>query len=416
MTDSTQDAAAPRRLSLVVAASAAGTVFEWYDFFIFGSLAAIIAKHFFAGVSDAQGYLLALLTFAAGFAVRPFGAIVFGWFGDRTGRKRTFLVTISVMGLATFAVAFLPDYATLGVAAPYLLVGLRMLQGFAIGGEYGGAAIYVAEHTDSKQRGASTGWIQSAAGIGLVLALIVILITRTAMGEEVFASLGLARALRRVAGSAGHFAVDPLAASGIAGLSEDPGGRHAVEIAASPNPSFAGAICRIVLIALFAILTGQGVVWYTAQFYTQFFLERIIAVEPATVNWLMMAVTLISIPLYLFFGWLSDRIGRKPVMLLGLGMAAIGFIPGFQMLTAAANPALAHANATAPVVVVAPPAELLAAVRPDRQGQIRHRLRHRQERADQCRGRLHQQGGARRHAGRDPHRRGHGSQHERRRA
>ena len=350
------DAAMPRgpRLSLVVAASAAGTVFEWYDFFIFGSLAAIIAKHFFAGVGEAQGYLLALLTFAAGFAARPFGAIVFGWFGDRTGRKRTFLVTISVMGLATFAVAFLPDYHAIGVAAPYLLVSLRVLQGFAIGGEYGGAAIYVAEHTSARRRGAATGWIQSAAGIGLMLALVVILITRTSMGEDAFNGWGWRL----------PFGVS-LVLLGISlwirlKLQESPAFQKIQAEGTQSQAPFRESFFRwsnlkIVLIALVGLLTGQGVVWYTAQFYTQFFLERIIAVDPTTVNWLMMIVTVISIPLYLFFGWVSDHIGRKPVMLLGLGMATIGFIPGFQMLTAAANPELARANAQAPVVVVAAP-------------------------------------------------------------
>ena len=343
-----------RRMALVVAASAAGTVFEWYDFFIFGSLAGIIAKHFFVNVGDAQAYLFALLTFAAGFAVRPFGAVVFGWFGDRTGRKRTFLVTIAVMGLATFAVAFLPDYASIGVAAPYLLVALRMLQGFAIGGEYGGAAIYVAEHTTAHRRGTATSWIQSAAGLGLVLALIVILITRTAMGEEVFGTWGW-----RV-----PFAIS-LVLLGISlwirlMLEESPAFRRIQEEGTQSKAPIAEAFLqwknlKVVLIALTGLLMGQGVVWYTAQFYTQFFLERIVSVAPATVNFLMMLVTVVSIPLYLFFGWLSDHIGRKPVMLLGLGMAAVGFVPGFQMLTVAANPALARANAHAPVGVVAAP-------------------------------------------------------------
>ena len=356
MAESANDAARKQgqHIGLVVAASAAGTVFEWYDFFIFGSLAAVIARHFFAGVGEAQGYLLALLTFAAGFAARPFGAIVFGWFGDRTGRKRTFLVTISVMGLATFAVAFLPDYASIGVAAPYLLVSLRVLQGFAIGGEYGGAAIYVAEHTTARRRGAATGWIQSAAGIGLMLALVVILVTRLALGETAFDAWGWRL----------PFGVS-LVLLGISlwirlKLQESPAFRKIQEEGTQSQAPFRESFfrwknLRIVLIALVGLLTGQGVVWYTAQFYAQFFLERIIAVQPATVNLLMMIVTVISIPLYLFFGWLSDHVGRKPVMLLGLGMATVGFIPGFQMLTAAANPALAHANAHAPVVVVAAP-------------------------------------------------------------
>jgi len=342
------------RLLLVVAASSVGTVFEWYDFFIFGSLAAIIGRHFFAGVGETQGYLFALLTFAAGFAVRPFGAITFGWFGDRTGRKRTFLVTISVMGMATFIVAVLPDQSVIGVAAPYLLVALRMLQGFAIGGEYGGAAIYVAEHTVARRRGFVTSWIQSASGIGLAMALIVILIVRTIMGEAAFEAWGW-----RV-----PFAVSLLLLALSLWirlkLAESPEFLRIQSEGTLSRAPLAEAFLqwknlRLVLTVLFAVLAGQGVVWYTAQFYSQFFLERIIAVPPATVNVLLLVVILASAPLYLFFGWLSDYIGRKPVMLFGLGVAALSFIPGFHLLTEAANPALARANAHAPVVVVSPP-------------------------------------------------------------
>ncbi len=350
--------ASPRRsrLALVVAASSAGTVFEWYDFFIFGSLAAIIGRHFFANVGEAQGYFFALLTFAAGFAVRPFGAVVFGWFGDRTGRKRTFLVTISVMGMATFLVAVLPDHATIGVAAPYLLVALRMLQGFAIGGEYGGAAIYVAEHTVARRRGLATSWIQSAAGIGLALALIVILIVRTLIGEQAFEAWGWRL----------PFAVSLLLLALSLWirlkLEESPEfQRIQAQGTLSHAPIAESFLCwknlRRVLTVLFAVLAGQGVVWYTAQFYSQFFLERVIAVPPATVNLLLLTVIVASAPLYLFFGWLSDHIGRKPVMLFGLGLATLGFIPGFHLLTEAANPALARAAMQAPAAVVAPPAD-----------------------------------------------------------
>ncbi len=344
------------RLALVVAASWAGTVFEWYDFFIFGSLAAIIGRHFFANVGEAQGYFFALLTFAAGFAVRPFGAVVFGWFGDRTGRKRTFLVTISVMGMATFLVAVLPDHATIGVAAPYLLVALRMLQGFAIGGEYGGAAIYVAEHTVARRRGLATSWIQSAAGIGLALALIVILIVRTLIGEQAFEAWGWRL----------PFAVSLLLLALSLWirlkLEESPEfQRIQAQGTLSHAPIAESFLCwknlRRVLTVLFAVLAGQGVVWYTAQFYSQFFLERVIAVPPATVNLLLLTVIVASAPLYLFFGWLSDHIGRKPVMLFGLGLATLGFIPGFHLLTEAANPALARAAMQAPAAVVAPPAD-----------------------------------------------------------
>ncbi len=356
MASDTAADARPRRMGLVVAASAAGTVFEWYDFFIFGSLAAIIAKHFFAGVDEATAYLLALLTFAAGFATRPFGAIVFGWFGDRIGRKRTFLATITVMGLATFAVTFLPDYAAIGVAAPYILVGVRMLQGFAIGGEYGGAAIYVAEHSSKKARGFATGWIQTAAGIGLLLALIVILFTRTQMGETTFAAWGW-----RIPFA---FSLALLAVSLWIRLrlDESPLFQKMVEDGTRSRAPFAESFFRwknlkIVLLALVGILMGQGVVWYAAQFYTQFFMEHLIKIDPATVNKLMMIVTAVSIPLYVFFAWVSDFIGRKPVMLLGLGIAALGFFPGFQMLTDATNPALAAASVNAPVTVVAAPGD-----------------------------------------------------------
>jgi MFS family permease len=343
-------------MGLVLAASAAGTVFEWYDFFIFGSLAAIIAKHFYAGVSSSQAYLFALLTFAFGFAARPFGALFFGHVGDIVGRKRAFLVTITVMGLATFAVAVLPDYAAIGIAAPIALVVIRVLQGFAIGGEYGGAAIYVAEHSAARTRGVATGWIQTAAGIGLVLALLVILGVRTAPGEANFSTWGW-----RV-----PFAVS-IALLAISlwirlRLEESPLFRRMLaEGRASKAPLrdtfFSASNIRTMLAALVGVLMGQGVVWYTAQFYTQFFLERVLRVDPPIVNALVMTVTIASLPLYMGFAWLSDCIGRKPVMLFGLGLAAVGFIPGFQMLAQAANPALVQAAKNSPVVVLAAPGD-----------------------------------------------------------
>jgi MFS family permease len=355
MTDTTINAApAAPRMGLVVAASAAGTIFEWYDFFIFGSLAAIIAKHFFASAGDAQGYIFALLTFAAGFAVRPLGAIVFGSIGDRTGRKRAFLVTITIMGLATVAVGFLPDFTQIGIAAPYALVGLRVLQGFAIGGEYGGAAIYVAEHSSKRRRGASTGWIQTSASLGLLLALVVILATRKALGEGVFAAWG--------------WRIPFLVSALLLAISlwirlklhESPLFKKMLAEKRGSNAPLSESFLRwsnlkIVLIALVGLLMGQGVVWYTAQFYTQFFLERVVRVEPAMVNALIIAVTILSAPLHMFFAWLSDFTGRKPVILFGLGLAVVCYFPGFQMLTEAANPALAAAAAKSPVTVVAAP-------------------------------------------------------------
>ena len=349
-------AATGQRISLVIAASCAGTVFEWYDFFIFGSLAAIMAAHFYSGAGPSQGYVLALLTFAAGFAVRPFGALVFGRFGDRRGRKRAFLVTITLMGLATVGVGLLPDYATIGIAAPYALVTMRVIQGFAIGGEYGGAAVYVAEHADRHRRGAATGWIQTAATLGLILALAVILCCRTVFGEEAFRNWA--------------WRIPFLASAGLLAISlwirihldESPLFRRMQEEGTGSRAPLAESFLRwrnlrIVLIALFGLLMGQGVVWYTAQFYTQFFLEGVVKVSPALVNALIMAVTAASAALHMFFAWLSDRTGRKPVMLFGLALAAVSFVPGFQWLAQSANPALVAAAARAPVTVIAAPAD-----------------------------------------------------------
>jgi predicted MFS family arabinose efflux permease len=350
--------AGPRatRMGLVLAASAAGTVFEWYDFFIFGSLLSIITKHFFAGAGETQGYILALLTFAVGFAVRPFGGLVFGYFGDRTGRKRAFLVTITMMGVATFAIGLLPDTSVLGNAAPYLLVGLRVLQGFAVGGEYGGAAIYVAEHSAPDKRGAATGWIQVAATIGLFLALTIILSVRTSMGEEAFGEWG--------------WRIPFLISLGLLVISiwirlkldESPAFRQLQLEGQTSRAPLSEAFLRwknlrIVLVVLAGLLMGQGVVWYTAQFYTQFFLERVVKVEPRMVNLLILSVTVLSGLLHIFFARLSDRVGRKPVMLFGLGLAALTLIPGFQWLTEAVNPALVEATARAPVTVFAAPSE-----------------------------------------------------------
>jgi MFS family permease len=344
------------RMGLVLAASAAGTVFEWYDFFIFGSLTAIIAKHFFASAGETQGFIFALLTFAAGFAVRPFGAIVFGWFGDRTGRKRTFLVTITIMGLATFAIGLLPDAGSLGLYAAYLLLAMRVLQGFAVGGEYGGAAIYVAEHADPTKRGSATGWIQVAATLGLLLALGVILATRTIMGEEAFSAWG--------------WRIPFLLSAGLLGISlwirmrldESPLFRQMQNegrVARAPlsEAFFEWKNLKLVLLALFSMMMGQGVVWYTANFYAQIFLERIVKVEPRIMNLLIMAGLIGSTVLHIFFARLSDRVGRKPIMLFGLALAAISLIPGFKLLTEAVNPALADAAARAPVVVVADPGD-----------------------------------------------------------
>ena len=358
MTDATQ--ARPGQgpgLKTVVTASAAGTAFEWYDFFIFGSLAGVIASHFYAEVSEATGYILALLTFGVGFVVRPLGALVFGWFGDRTGRKTTFLVTITLMGVATVAIGLLPDYGDIGVAAPILLILMRVLQGFALGGEYGGAAIYVAEHAPVKKRGFMTGWIQTTAALGLIGALAVILITRKIVGAEAFDEWG--------------WRIPFLLSALLLGISlwirmrldESPAYRR-MEAEASDSDHrapYREAFLtwkngRFVLLALFGIMIAQGAVWYCGYFYSRFFMERILKVEVATVDMLMLWLTVASAGLYVFFGWLSDRIGRKPVMLFGMILALVAFFPGFHALTKAANPALAEAQASAPVTVVADPA------------------------------------------------------------
>jgi len=342
------------RMGLVLSASAAGTVFEWYDFFIFGSLLSIITRHFFASAGETQGYIFALLTFAVGFAVRPFGGLVFGWFGDRTGRKRAFLVTIVIMGLATFAIGLLPDTAAIGTLAPYLLIALRILQGFAVGGEYGGAAIYVAEHASRDKRGAATGWIQVAATVGLFLALTVILTTRTLMHEAAFADWGwrIPFLLSLI-----------LLAISIwirLKLDESPAFQALKDAGTTSRAPLSETFLRwqhlrIVLVVLIGLLMGQGVVWYTAQFYTQFFLEHVMRVEPRLVNLLILSVTVLSALLHIFFARLSDRVGRKPIMLFGLALAAVSFVPGFQLLATAVNPGLTEAIARAPVTVFAAP-------------------------------------------------------------
>ena len=346
---------APTSMRTVVAASSAGTTFEWYDFFIFGTLTQILSKTFFAGVSDTLAFIFALAIFGAGFAVRPLGALVFGRIGDRTGRKGAFLTTIILMGGATFSVGFLPTYAQAGVISPILLIIARCIQGFALGGEYGGAAIYVAEHSDGDKRGRMTGWIQASAAFGLFGALGVILITRKILGEEAFTAWGW-----RI-----PFMVSALLV-GISiwmrlKLSESPSFKKMHDegkLSKSPYAESFGQWpnLKIVLIALFAVMSAQGAVWYTGFFYSQIFLEKFLKVEPATVNLLMIAATVTSAPLYIVFGWLSDRIGRKPVMLAGMILALVAFFPGFHMLMEAANPDLARASRNTPVVVVADPA------------------------------------------------------------
>jgi predicted MFS family arabinose efflux permease len=339
----------------IVAASSAGTAFEWYDFFIFGALAPIIGRQFTAGLNDTAGFIFALGAFAAGFFARPFGALVFGGIGDRLGRKGAFLVTITLMGVATLAVGFLPGYGQIGVAAPILLVVLRLVQGFALGGEYGGAAVYVAEHAPVKRRGEYTGWIQISASLGLIGALGVIYVTRNITGETAFAAWGWRIPFL--------FSAFLLAISLYMRmrLEESPlfqkmkdEGTHSK--APYSETFLTWRYLKVVLLALFAIMVAQGALWYAAFFYSQFFMEKILRLDPKVVVLLMLAATVLSAPLYIFFAWLSDRIGRKPVMLFGMALAVISFFPAFHMMTRFANPDLAEASARTPVTVVADPA------------------------------------------------------------
>ena len=341
--------AAPSHRKVIIASSL-GTVFEWYDFYLYGLLATIISAQFFSGVNDTTAFILALGAFAAGFAVRPFGALVFGRVGDLVGRKYTFLVTMGLMGLSTFAVGLLPSYASIGVAAPLLLVGLRLLQGLALGGEYGGAAIYVAEHAPEGKRGLYTSFIQTTATLGLFAALLVVIGLRTWMGEEAFADwgwrapfllsailLGVSLWIRlQLAESPVYLAMKEEGETSKAPLSEAFGRWRNL---------------KWVLVALLGAVAGQAVVWYTGQFYALFYLEKVLKVDGGTANILIAIALAIGTPFFLFFGWLSDRIGRKPIIMSGLALAALTYFPLFGALTGAANPALAEAQARAPVVV-----------------------------------------------------------------
>jgi MFS family permease len=341
---------------LVIGASSLGTVFEWYDFYLYGLLATIISAQFFSGVNETTGFIFALAAFAAGFAVRPFGALVFGRLGDLVGRKHTFLITMSLMGIATFAVGILPSYATAGVTAPVLLLALRLLQGLALGGEYGGAATYVAEFSPPGKRGFFTSWIQTTATIGLFAALLVVIGTRTYIGEDAFKAWGwripflisillLAVSLwirLKLAESPVFVKMKALGTTSKAPLKESFG---------------QWSNLKIVLIALFGAVMGEAVVWYTGQFYALFFLERNLHVDGATTNILIAIALILATPGFIFFGWLSDKIGRKPIMLAGFFLAVVFYFPLFHALTHYANPALYAAQTSAPVTVVADPAE-----------------------------------------------------------
>lgn len=340
----------------VIFASSLGTVFEWYDFYLYGSLAAIIAKQFFAGTDPNTAFIFALLAFAAGFIVRPFGALVFGRLGDMIGRKYTFLVTILIMGGSTFCVGLLPTYSSIGIAAPIILVSLRILQGLALGGEYGGAATYVAEHAPHDKRGAYTAWIQTTATLGLFLSLMVILGTRTAIGEEAFADWGW-----RIPFLVSVFL---LAVSVWIRLSmnESPAfAKMKAEGKTSKAPlteSFGQwKNLKVVILALVGLTAGQAVVWYTGQFYALFFLQQTLKVDGATANILIAGSLLLGTPFFIVFGSLSDKIGRKPIIMAGCLIAALTYFPIFSALTHYANPALEAALKNAPVVVTADPAD-----------------------------------------------------------
>ncbi|WP_192551946.1 MFS transporter [Pseudomonas sp. IzPS59] len=338
----------------VIFASSLGTVFEWYDFFLYGALAAVISKQFFAGVNDTTAFIFALMAFAAGFIVRPFGALVFGRLGDMIGRKYTFLATIILMGVATFAVGLLPTYASIGIAAPIILVVLRMLQGLALGGEYGGAATYVAEHAPIGKRGFHTSWIQSTATLGLLLSLLVVLGCRYFTGDQFevwgwripfllsIVLLGISTWIRlSLHESPAYLKMKEEGKASKAPIRESFGKWENL---------------KVVLIALFSINAGQAVTFYAAQFYVLFFLTQFLKMDPAVANSLLIISVVIGAPFFIIFGWLSDKVGRKPVLMLGLLLATALYFPIFKSLAHYANPAIDHASQQAPITVVADPA------------------------------------------------------------
>ncbi len=340
----------------VIFASSLGTVFEWYDFYLYGSLAAIIAKQFFALLDPTAAFIAALLAFASGFLVRPFGALVFGRLGDMIGRKYTFLVTIMIMGTSTFIVGLLPGYASIGIAAPIILVGLRLLQGLALGGEYGGAATYVAEHAPHGKRGAYTSWIQTTATLGLFLSLIVIIVVKEMLGDAAFNDWGW-----RIPFLLSFFLLIISVWIRLS-LNETPAFKRMKEEGKTSKAPLTEALAnwsngKIVLLALLGLTAGQGVVWYTGQFYALFFLTAQLKVDPTTAQLMIGAALLLGTPFFIVFGTLSDRIGRKPIIMAGCLLAALTFIPLFHALTEAANPDLAAAQAKNKVVVTADPSQ-----------------------------------------------------------
>jgi len=337
----------------VIFASSLGTVFEWYDFYLYGSLAAIIARQFFAGVNETTGMIFALLAFAAGFFVRPFGAAFFGSMGDRIGRKYTFLVTILIMGFSTFLVGVLPTYATIGVAAPIILILLRLAQGLALGGEYGGAATYVCEHAPPGKRGLYTSFIQTTATLGLFLSIAVILGCRIGLGEEKFEAWG--------------WRIPFLVSIVLLGvsvwirlqLSESPLFQQMKsEGKTSKKPfrdSIKGGNLKLMVLVLLGATAGQATVWYGGQFYSLYFLQNMLRVDNTMAYILIAAALLLGTPFFIFFGWLSDKIGRKKIIMTGCALAVITYFPLFKGLTHFANPAIEEASTSNPVVVLADP-------------------------------------------------------------
>ena len=339
----------------VIFASSLGTVFEWYDFYIFGTLAAIVGKQFFAPLSPTAQFIMTLLAFAAGFAVRPFGALIFGRVGDLVGRKYTFLITITIMGTSTFLIGLLPNYASWGVAAPVILITLRLLQGLALGGEYGGAATYVAEHAPHGKRGAYTSWIQTTATVGLFMALLVILGTRKWVGEDAFANSGWWRLPFILS-----FFLLLISVWIRLSLQESPAFarmKSAGRTSKAPLTESFGRLSnlKIVVLALLGATAGQAVVWYCGQFYALFFLTQSLKVDGATANLMIAASLLIGTPFFIVFGSLSDKIGRKKIIMAGCLLAVLTYFPLFHGLAHYANPALEAAQATAPAVVTADP-------------------------------------------------------------
>ena len=340
----------PWSMARVIIASSAGTTFEWYDFFIFGSLAPVISKVFFAGLDPTPALIAALALFAAGFAFRPLGALIFGVVGDKLGRKGAFLVTVSLMGASTFLIGLLPTYAQAGSLAAVLLIFLRICQGVALGGEYGGAAIYVAEHARHDKRGAATGWIQSSASFGLLAALLVIVATRTAIGEDAFAVWGW-RIPFLV--SAALLAISVWMRAKLAESPEFARIRAEDDLAHAPLRESFGKWRNLkrVLIAFFGIMCAQGAVWYFTFFYMQVFLEKSLGLPSQTKDLLLIVMTVASAPLYVYFGWLSDRLGRKPVMIGGMLLALVMYFPASHWIAAAANPQLVEAQQRTPIFV-----------------------------------------------------------------